>query len=78
MPVLLYIQQTQHREFDVPHNKKTIQRIYKIKSREISKSFPILAFSKDVVEKIEEFDKNSEKNVVKSVNINFKINRREN
>ena len=44
-----------------PYNKEAIQKIYKIKSREISKSFPILAFSKDVAAKIVEFDKNSEK-----------------
>ena len=44
-----------------PYNKEAIKRIYKIKSREISKSLPILAFSKDVAAKIVEFDKNSEK-----------------
>jgi len=44
-----------------PYNKEAIQKIYKIKSREISKSLPILAFSKDVAAKIVEFDKNSEK-----------------
>ena len=44
-----------------PYNKEAIKRIYKIKSREISKSFPILAFSKDVAAKIVEFDKDSEK-----------------
>ena len=44
-----------------PYNKEAIQRIYKIKSREISKSLPILAFSKDVAAKIVEFDKDSEK-----------------
>lgn len=44
-----------------PYNKEAIQRIYKIKSREISKSFPILAFSKEIVAKIAEFDKDSER-----------------
>ena len=44
-----------------PYNKEAIQRIYKIKSREISKPLPILAFSKDVAAKIVEFDKDSEK-----------------
>jgi len=44
-----------------PYNKEAIQRIYKIKLREISKSLPILAFSKEVAAKIVEFDKNSEK-----------------
>jgi L-threonylcarbamoyladenylate synthase len=44
-----------------PYNKEAIQKIYKIKSRESSKSFPILAFSKDVAAKIVEFDKNAEK-----------------
>jgi L-threonylcarbamoyladenylate synthase len=44
-----------------PYNKESIQRIYKIKSRENSKSLPILAFSKDIAAKIVEFDKDSEK-----------------
>jgi L-threonylcarbamoyladenylate synthase len=44
-----------------PYNKEAIQKIYKIKSRESSKSLPILAFSKDVATKIAEFDKNAEK-----------------
>ena len=44
-----------------PYNKEAIQKIYKIKSREISKSLPILAFSKEVAAKIVEFDKDSEK-----------------
>ncbi|MEK6870506.1 MAG: L-threonylcarbamoyladenylate synthase [Thermoproteota archaeon] len=44
-----------------PYNKEAVQKIYKIKSREISKSLPILAFSKDVAAKIVEFDKDSEK-----------------
>jgi len=44
-----------------PYNKEAIQRIYKIKSRESSKQLPILAFSKKIVEKIVEFDRDSEK-----------------
>ena len=44
-----------------PYNKEAIQRIYKIKSRESVKQLPILAFSKKIVEKIVEFDRNSEK-----------------
>lgn len=44
-----------------PYNKEAIQKIYKIKSRESSKSLPILAFSKEVATKIAEFDKNAEK-----------------
>ena len=44
-----------------PYDKKAIKKIYKIKSREISKSLPILAFSKDIAAKIVEFDKDSEK-----------------
>ena len=44
-----------------PYDKKAVQKIYKIKSRLISKSLPILAFSKDIAAKIVEFDKNSEK-----------------
>ena len=44
-----------------PYDKKAVQKIYKVKSRVISKSLPILAFSKDTAAKIVEFDKNSEK-----------------
>jgi len=44
-----------------PYNKEAVQKIYRIKSREISKSLPILAFSKDISTKIVEFDKDSEK-----------------
>ena len=44
-----------------PYNKEAIQRIYKIKSRESVKQLPILAFSKKNVEKIVEFDRDSEK-----------------
>lgn len=43
-----------------PYNKKAIQKIYKIKSRERIKSLPVLAFSKEIVTKIAEFDKDSE------------------
>ncbi len=43
-----------------PYNKKSVQKIYKIKSRERIKSLPVLAFSKEIVTKIAEFDKDSE------------------
>jgi L-threonylcarbamoyladenylate synthase len=49
-----------------PYNKEAIQKIYKIKSREKSKSFPILVFSKDVASRIVEFDKDSE-NIAKKI-----------
>ena len=44
-----------------PYNKEAVQRIYKIKSRLISKQLPILALSKDIAAKIVEFDKETEK-----------------
>jgi L-threonylcarbamoyladenylate synthase len=44
-----------------PYSKEAVQKIYRIKSRDISKSLPILAFSKDIATKIVEFDKDSEK-----------------
>jgi len=44
-----------------PYDKKAIERIYEIKSREKSKLLPILAFSKEVAAKIVKFDKQSEK-----------------
>ncbi|MBM2819087.1 MAG: Sua5/YciO/YrdC/YwlC family protein [Nitrosarchaeum sp.] len=49
-----------------PYNRKSIQRIYKIKSRERTKSLPILAFSKEVASKIVEFDRDSE-NIAKKI-----------
>lgn len=44
-----------------PYNKNAVGRIYKIKNRNISKSFPLLAFCKKDLEKIVRFDKRSEK-----------------
>ena len=44
-----------------PYNKESVKRIYEIKSREFSKPFPILAYSKKIVEKIAFFDEFSKK-----------------
>lgn len=44
-----------------PYNKTAIERIYKIKSRNISKSIPILVYSKEIASKITEFDEFTEK-----------------
>jgi L-threonylcarbamoyladenylate synthase len=44
-----------------PYNKTAIERIYKIKSRNISKSVPILVYSKEIASKITEFDEFTEK-----------------
>jgi len=44
-----------------PYNKEAVKKIYEIKSRDVSKSFPILAYSKKMVEKIAFFDEFSEK-----------------
>ena len=44
-----------------PYNKNAIDKIYKIKSREETKPFPVLGFSKEVASKIVNFDKYSEK-----------------
>ena len=44
-----------------PYNKKSVKKIYSIKSRDISKPFPVLAYSKEIVEKIAIFDKFSKK-----------------
>jgi len=35
-----------------PYNKDSVRKIYEIKSRDISKPFPILAYSEDIAEKI--------------------------
>jgi len=43
-----------------PYNKKSIQKIYNIKSRERTKSLPILAGSKKEVTRIAQFDDDSE------------------
>lgn len=44
-----------------PYNKESVKKIYEIKSRDISKPFPILAYSKEIAQKIVSFDKLSEK-----------------
>jgi len=44
-----------------PYDKEAVKKIYKIKSRDISKPFPILAYSKNIAKKIASFDKLSEK-----------------
>ncbi len=44
-----------------PYNIESVKKIYNIKSRDISKPFPILAYSKKTVEKIAFFDEFSKK-----------------
>ncbi len=39
-----------------PYNKESVKKIYKIKSRNISKSVPILAYSKELAARIVHFD----------------------
>jgi L-threonylcarbamoyladenylate synthase len=48
-----------------PYNKTSVEKIYKIKSRNISKSLPVLTYSIDTAEKIVEFDKKTRKIVEK-------------
>ena len=40
-----------------PYNKKSVDKVYKIKIRERKKGFPVLGYSKDDLENIVEFDK---------------------
>ena len=40
-----------------PYNKKSVDKVYKIKKRERKKGFPVLGYSKDDLENIVEFDK---------------------
>ena len=44
-----------------PYDEEAVKKIYEIKSRDISKPFPILAYSKEIIQKIASFDKLSEK-----------------
>ncbi|MBL7018069.1 MAG: Sua5/YciO/YrdC/YwlC family protein, partial [Nitrosopumilus sp.] len=44
-----------------PYNKKSVQKIYEIKSRSIVKSLPVLTYSKETAKKIAHFDKITEK-----------------
>ena len=48
-----------------PYNKEAVEKIYKIKSRDIMKSVPILTYSIETAEKIVEFDKFTKKIVEK-------------
>lgn len=48
-----------------PYNKDSIKKIYEIKSRDISKPLPVLAYSKEVAEQIVFFDEFSKKIVEK-------------
>lgn len=48
-----------------PYNKESIEKIYKIKSRDIIKSFPVLTYSIETAEKIVEFDQLTKKIVEK-------------
>ena len=44
-----------------PYDKKAVKKIYEIKSRDTSKPFPILVYSKEIAETIVSFDEFSEK-----------------
>ncbi len=44
-----------------PYNKDSVRKIYEIKSRNISKPFPVLVYSKEVAEKIAFFDEYTKK-----------------
>lgn len=44
-----------------PYNENAIEKIYKIKSREKTKSLPVLVYSKEIASTIVTFDKESEK-----------------
>ena len=44
-----------------PYNIESAKKVYEIKSRDFSKPFPVLVYSKDIAERIAEFDKISEK-----------------
>jgi len=46
-----------------PYNKDSVRKIYEIKSRDISKPFPILVYSKEVAEKIAFFDEFTKKKI---------------
>lgn len=48
-----------------PYNKESVKKIYDIKSRDISKSVPVLVYSKEVAAKIVHFDELSKKIVEK-------------
>ena len=44
-----------------PYNKESVRKIYDIKSRDISKPFPVLVYSKEIAEKIVLFDEFTKK-----------------
>ncbi len=44
-----------------PYNKTSVEKIYKIKSRNIIKSLPVLTYSKETAKKIVQFDNITEK-----------------
>jgi len=44
-----------------PYNKDSVRKIYEIKSRKISKPFPVLVYSKDIAERIAFFDEFTKK-----------------
>jgi len=48
-----------------PYNKESVEKIYKIKSRDIMKALPVLTYSIDTAEKIVEFDQFTKKIVKK-------------
>ena len=48
-----------------PYNKESVEKIYKIKSREIMKPLPVLTYSIETAEKIVEFDQFTKKIVKK-------------
>ena len=48
-----------------PYNKESVEKIYKIKSRDIIKSVPVLTYSIETAEKIVEFDQFTKKIVEK-------------
>ena len=48
-----------------PYNKEAVEKIYKIKSRDIMKSVPVLTYSIETAEKIAEFDQFTKKIVEK-------------
>lgn len=48
-----------------PYNKESVKKIYEIKSRDFTKPFPVLVYSKEIASKIAHFDKIAEKIVGK-------------
>lgn len=48
-----------------PYNKRSVEKVYKIKFRNIAKSLPVLTYSKETAKKIVQFDSITEKIVDK-------------